>query len=74
MKTFWCHSLGRKDILIPVARAVLALGADGLMVETHNDPASALSDAAQQLSLAELEQFAQWLTGAYKTTSFYASP
>ncbi|MCL1918114.1 MAG: bifunctional 3-deoxy-7-phosphoheptulonate synthase/chorismate mutase [Peptococcaceae bacterium] len=52
------HSLARKDILLPVAKAVLALGVDALMVEAHNDPASALSDAAQQLSLPELEEFA----------------
>jgi 3-deoxy-7-phosphoheptulonate synthase/chorismate mutase len=52
------HSLARKDILVPVAKAVLALGVDGLMVEAHNNPAAALSDAAQQLSLPEFEEFA----------------
>jgi len=59
------HSLGRKDILVPVAKAILALGADGLMIEAHCDPAAALSDSAQQLSLPELEQFVdaynEWL-------------
>jgi len=39
----------------------LALGADGVMVEAHNDPPNALSDAAQQLSLPELEEFAAGL-------------
>ena len=51
------HSLGRKDILIPVARAVAALGADGIMLETHDNPAEALSDSKQQLSLEEFQAF-----------------
>jgi len=51
------HSLGRKDILLPVAKAVLAMGINGIMVETHNDPNIALSDAAQQLSFNEFKDF-----------------
>ena len=51
------HSLGRKDILAPVAKAVLALGIDGLMLEVHNNPPKALSDAGQQLSFAEFDEF-----------------
>jgi 3-deoxy-7-phosphoheptulonate synthase/chorismate mutase len=51
------HSLGRKDILTPVAKAVLALGADALMIETHDNPEKALSDAGQQLSFDELGKF-----------------
>ncbi|MGE5559313.1 MAG: bifunctional 3-deoxy-7-phosphoheptulonate synthase/chorismate mutase [Bacillota bacterium] len=44
------HSLGRKDIVIPIAKAALAAGADGLMVEVHPHPELALSDAKQQLN------------------------
>jgi 3-deoxy-7-phosphoheptulonate synthase/chorismate mutase len=45
------HSTGRKDIMFPIAKAALAVGADGLIIETHNEPAVALSDAKQQLDL-----------------------
>ena len=51
------HSLGRKDILLPVAKAVIALGVNGIMLELHNDPANALSDAKQQLSIQEFKDF-----------------
>lgn len=51
------HSTGRKDILAPCARAALAAGADGVMVEVHPNPAVALSDAAQQLNIEEFNQF-----------------
>jgi 3-deoxy-7-phosphoheptulonate synthase/chorismate mutase len=47
------HALGRKDIMLPCARAALAAGADGLMVETHYSPDQALSDGFQQLDLEE---------------------
>jgi len=50
------HSAGRKDIAIPIAKASLAAGADGIMVEVHPDPAVALSDANQQLNLSEFDQ------------------
>ncbi len=45
------HSTGRKDIVVPVSRAALAAGADGLMVEVHHRPREALSDSGQQLDL-----------------------
>jgi 3-deoxy-7-phosphoheptulonate synthase/chorismate mutase len=51
------HAAGRRDILIPLARAALAAGADGIMVEVSPFPASASSDAEQQLDLDELSQF-----------------
>ena len=51
------HSLGRKDILIPVAKAIIALGIDGIMLEIHNNPSEALSDSKQQLSLDEFQTF-----------------
>ena len=50
------HSTGRKDIIEPMAHAALAAGADGIMVESHINPASALSDADQQLNQEETEQ------------------
>ncbi len=51
------HSTGRKDIAVPLARAALAAGADGLMVEVHNHPEVARSDEKQQLGLKEFENF-----------------
>ena len=55
------HSLGRKDIILPMARASFAAGADGLMIEVHNNPNNALSDASQQLNLEEFELFIEKL-------------
>jgi 3-deoxy-7-phosphoheptulonate synthase/chorismate mutase len=51
------HALGRKDIMTPCARAALAAGADGLMIEIHNRPDQALSDGFQQFDLAEFATF-----------------
>ncbi|MBC9873637.1 bifunctional 3-deoxy-7-phosphoheptulonate synthase/chorismate mutase [Macrococcoides bohemicum] len=58
------HSTGRKDIMLPVARAALAVGADGVMAEVHPDPSVALSDAGQQMDLNEFETFYQEITKA----------
>jgi 3-deoxy-7-phosphoheptulonate synthase len=50
------HGTGLRDKVIPMARAAIAAGADGLIVEVHPDPDTALSDGAQSLTP---EQFAQ---------------
>jgi 3-deoxy-7-phosphoheptulonate synthase len=52
------HGVGIRDKVIPMARASVAAGADGIMVEVHNDPNHALSDGAQSLYP---EQFAQMM-------------
>ena len=44
------HGTGRADAVIPMARAAVAAGADGLMVEVHPDPGRALSDGDQSLT------------------------
>ncbi|MBJ94708.1 MAG: chorismate mutase [Rickettsiales bacterium] len=51
------HGTGRKDIMVPMARAALAAGAHGVMVEAHPTPGLALSDNAQQMDLDELAEF-----------------
>lgn len=51
------HSTGRRDLLLPAAKAALAIGADGIMAEVHPAPAIALSDAAQQMDLKQFEEF-----------------
>ena len=43
------HGTGRRDKVAPLARAALAVGADGVMVEVHHDPDHALSDGPQSL-------------------------
>ena len=45
------HAAGRADLVPALAAAAVAVGADGLIVEVHPDPASALSDGAQSLTL-----------------------
>lgn len=62
------HSTGRRDLLLPTAKAALAIGADAVMTEVHPDPAVALSDSAQQM---DFEQFAKFMgdlreSGLYK--------
>lgn len=51
------HSTGRRDLLLPTAKAALAIGADGIMAEVHPDPAVALSDAAQQMDIPMFDNF-----------------
>ncbi|MCZ6703943.1 MAG: 3-deoxy-7-phosphoheptulonate synthase [Ignavibacteria bacterium] len=43
------HATGIRDKVIPMARAAVAAGADGLMIEVHNNPAAAMSDGPQAL-------------------------
>jgi 3-deoxy-7-phosphoheptulonate synthase len=50
------HGVGKRSLVAPMARAAVAAGADGLLVEVHHDPEHALSDGAQSLFP---EQFAE---------------
>jgi 3-deoxy-7-phosphoheptulonate synthase len=50
------HGTGRRDKVPPMARAAVAAGADGLLIEVHNDPDHALSDGAQSLTPGEFSQ------------------
>jgi 3-deoxy-7-phosphoheptulonate synthase len=50
------HGTGRRDKVSPMARAAVAAGADGLLLEVHNDPEHALSDGAQSLHFEQFEQ------------------
>ena len=43
------HAAGRVDIILPLSRAAIAIGADGLLVEVHHDRENALCDGAQSL-------------------------
>jgi 3-deoxy-7-phosphoheptulonate synthase len=50
------HGTGRSYMVTPLARAGIAVGADGLMIEVHGRPEEALSDGAQSLRFDEYEQ------------------
>lgn len=53
------HAAGRTGLLTPLARAALAVGADGVHVEVHPNPKVALSDNQQQMDFAQFEAFLQ---------------
>jgi len=50
------HAAGKREQVIPLARAAIAVGADGIMVEVHHDPKHALSDGPQSLFPEQFEQ------------------
>lgn len=50
------HAAGIRSLVAPLAKAAMAVGADGLMIEAHNDPAKALCDGAQSLDLRQFEE------------------
>jgi 3-deoxy-7-phosphoheptulonate synthase len=50
------HGTGRRDKVAPMARAAVAAGADGLLIEVHHDPDHALSDGAQSLFPAQFDR------------------
>lgn len=55
------HAAGRTDLLAPLARAALAVGADGVHVEVHPNPKVALSDNQQQMDFAQFTRFLEAL-------------
>jgi 3-deoxy-7-phosphoheptulonate synthase len=50
------HGTGRRDKVAPMARAAVAAGADGLIIEVHHDPDHALSDGAQSLVPSQFDR------------------
>jgi 3-deoxy-7-phosphoheptulonate synthase len=50
------HGTGRKDKVLPLSKASIAAGADGLMIEVHHDPANALSDGPQSITPDSFDQ------------------
>jgi 3-deoxy-7-phosphoheptulonate synthase len=60
------HGTGRSYMVTPLARAGVAVGADGIMVEVHARPDEALSDGAQSLTLEEFEQMTRELKAIHK--------
>jgi 3-deoxy-7-phosphoheptulonate synthase len=65
------HATGKRSLVPPVARAGVAIGADGLIVEVHPNPEKAMSDGAQSLSIPEFEKMMRDLQpyiGLWNTT------
>ena len=56
------HATGVRELVAPMARAALAAGADGVMVEVHAAPSEALSDGPQALTPGDFAQLAAELT------------
>jgi 3-deoxy-7-phosphoheptulonate synthase len=52
------HAAGRRDLVLPLARAATAVGADGIIVEAHPRPEEALCDGPQQIPVSEFPHFA----------------
>jgi 3-deoxy-7-phosphoheptulonate synthase len=55
------HGTGRRDKVTPMARAAVAAGADGLLIEVHPDPDRALSDGAQSLRPEQFQELMEQL-------------
>ncbi len=65
------HGTGKWDLVGPIAKAGLAAGADGLIIEVHPDPAQAWSDGAQSL---KTERFAELMTELSGLAAFLGRP
>jgi len=49
------HATGRRELVPPMSRAAIAAGADGLILEVHPEPASALCDGRQSITVEQLQ-------------------
>ena len=56
------HGTGMREYVIPMGRAAIAAGADGLIIESHPNPAEALSDGPQSIPTAEIPALAEEMT------------
>jgi 3-deoxy-7-phosphoheptulonate synthase len=50
------HAVGQSDLVIPMSRAAIAVGADGLIVEIHTEPEKALCDGQQSLDAKQTRE------------------
>lgn len=55
------HALGKRELVAPLAKAAIACGADGLIIECHPEPEKSISDASQALSLEAMMELAHSL-------------
>jgi len=57
------HAAGRRELVLPLARAAVAAGADGIIVEVHPSPEEALCDGPQQIPTEDFDDFAREIGG-----------
>jgi 3-deoxy-7-phosphoheptulonate synthase len=57
------HATGVRDLIMPMSRAAIAAGADGLVIEVHPDPSKALSDGFQQLTPEQFDGLMKSIDG-----------
>jgi len=62
---------GRPEMIETIGKAAISVGADGIFIETHPDPAAALSDGANMLRLSEMEKLLQKLVALRKTINSF---
>ena len=65
---------GKPELIETIAKAAIAVGADGLFIETHPDPSKALCDAASQLNVSDLEEFLKPLIELHNVEVKYRNP
>jgi 3-deoxy-7-phosphoheptulonate synthase len=63
------HGTGRRDLILPMSKASIACGAHGLMIEVHDRPEEALSDAAQALDPGDLAELIKDCLEVYRAVS-----
>ena len=61
------HACGIRRLVLPLSRAAVSVGADGLMIESHNNPSEALCDGAQSL---DLQQFSSLMDDIRRRVAF----
>lgn len=54
------HSTGYRKFVVPIAKAALAAGADGLIIEVHPEPEKSISDADQAIGVSELDEIMEF--------------
>jgi 2-dehydro-3-deoxyphosphooctonate aldolase (KDO 8-P synthase) len=60
-------SSGQREFVAPLAKAALAAGADGLFIETHPDPANAISDGPNMIALVDLPKLLAQCLAVWQT-------
>ena len=55
------HGTGVRSLVTPLAKAAVAVGADGLIVEVHPNPEEAFSDGAQSLLPGQFQEMMDWV-------------
>lgn len=55
------HGTGKRELIMPMTRATLALGLDGVMIEVHPNPDEAISDAAQTIGYDDYKKIADYV-------------